>query len=120
MIAGSWYLDDLRTDAVDNSLVTFSSLGDFERDRSDRSYGCRWSYRDGKIYFREWQLNEKSKLARFVTNTSLYSWIAETDEFPLIAELNSDESVMTLIAEDTGPRERKGQAMRIDNAGRFW
>ena len=101
MIAGSWYFDDLRTGKVENSIVTFSSLGEFD---GDSAFGCRWSYRDGKIFFRTWRLNEESNIARTLTDTTLYSWFAETDEFPLIAEFNSDGSAMTLIAEDTGPR----------------
>ncbi len=101
IIAGSWYLDDLRTDKVENSLVTFSSLGQFD---GDYAYGTRWSYRDGKVFFRTWRLNNDSSIARILTDTTLYSWFAETDELPLIAELNSDGSVLTLTAEDTGPR----------------
>lgn len=101
MIAGSWHLDDLRTDVVENSLVTFSSLGEFD---GDSAFGSRWTYRDGKIFFRTWRLKDESSLARAVTNTTLYSWIAETDEFPLTADFNEDGSVLTLTAEDTGPR----------------
>ncbi len=70
----------------------------------DAEFGNRWSYRDGKIFIRSWRLNDESTIARILTDTTFYSWFAETEEFPLIAELNSDGSVLTLIAEDTGPR----------------
>lgn len=107
MVAGSWYLDDLRTDEEENSLVTFSSSGEFD---GDSTFGVRWSYRDGKIFFRTWRLEDESQFARVVTNTTLYSWIAETDEFPLTAEFSDDGSVLTLIAEDEGPRCRLRRA----------
>lgn len=103
IIAGAWYLDDLRTDEDEKSLVTFYSSGEFD---GDSTFGCRWRYRDGKVFFRTWQLSGESKLAKTVTNTTLYSWIAETDEFPLTAEFTEDGSVLTLISEDTGPRCR--------------
>jgi hypothetical protein len=101
MIAGSWYLDDLRTETVESSLVTFSSLGKFD---GDSEFGTRWTFRDGKIYFRSWRLNDRSSVARFVTDTTLYSWFTETNEFPLTAVLSEDGSVLTLTSEETGPR----------------
>lgn len=101
MIAGTWYLDDLRTDSVESFVIHFSSSGDFD---DDPAFGQRWSYRNGKMYFRTWRLNDETKIARILSNTTLYSWFAKTDEFPLTAEFSEDGAVLTLTAEDTGPR----------------
>ncbi len=101
MIVGTWYFDDLRTEAVEGSLVTFSSFGDFD---GDAAFGCRWKYRDGKIYFRNWRLKNDSRLSIFLTNSLLYSWVAETEEYPLSVDFNDDQTVMTLTAEGSGPR----------------
>lgn len=107
LVAGTWYLDDLRTDEDENSLVTFSPAGAFD---GDDDFGSRWRYADGRIFFRTWQLNDESKLARQVTNTTLYSFFADTDEFSLRADFSEDGSIVTLVAEDSGPRCRLRRA----------
>ncbi len=101
MIVGTWYFDDFKTEAVESSLVAFSSLGDFD---GDAAFGCRWKYRDGKIYFRSWRLKNESRLSRFLSNSILYSWVAETEEYPLSVDFNDDQTIMTLTAEGEGPR----------------
>ena len=106
-ISGVWYLDDLRTSEEESQLVTFSATGEY---KGDTGFGTRWSYRDGKIYFRTWQLEDASPLNRMISNTTLYSWFAETDEFPLTAQFSEDGLVLTLIAEGEGPRCRLRRA----------
>ncbi len=102
-VAGSWYLDDLRTDEDESALVTFSPTGEYD---GDATFGVRWRYRDGRVFFRTWQVDDDSQTSQMLTNTTLYSWIVGADEFSLKAEFGEDGSVLTLVSEDDGPRCR--------------
>lgn len=103
LITGNWYLDRLDTDEIENNFVTFSTTGEFI---ADENYGMRWQYRDGSLYFRSWRLNDESWLTQQLTNTAIYAYFIKADWHPLQAEFSEDDTVMTLIADDTDPRNR--------------
>ena len=99
LVSGSWYIDDLRTEEIENRLVTFASSGDFD---GDPSYGMRWRYENNKLWLRAWRLNGESELTRQLTNTTIYSWYLDTNEFPFATKFSSDDSVLTLADPDNG------------------
>ena len=103
LVSGRGYMDDLRTEEIENRLVTLSPSGYFD---GDTDYGIRWRFADNRLLLRSWRLNDESPLARQLTDTTLYSWFADADEPLFAAEFSEDGSVLTIALENSEIKHR--------------